>query len=94
MMKFIKSMYFIFQHRKDELNKRKIKFLYQEAFNYYYDVLELAEAAKTNVIELPFAIEKNAKNRAMNAVLKIIADGRINECYSKRIKQLKEMGVR
>ena len=93
MINFIKSLLFIFKHRKDEINKRKIKFLYQEAFNYYYDVLELLYASG-NVIDLPFAIEKTAKNKAMNAMLKIIADGRINECYTKRIKQLKALGIR
>ncbi|MBR0234063.1 MAG: hypothetical protein IJQ47_08445 [Synergistaceae bacterium] len=92
-LQFIKFVNFLCKSHKDEIKKQKIKFLYQQAFNYYYDVEEL-NYATGKVVELPFAKEKTAHNKATKALLKIIADGRINELYTKRIKQLKELGLK
>ena len=92
-LQFFRIINFLLKSHKDEIKKQKIKFLYEQAFNYYYAVEEL-NYATGNVIELPFAKEHTAHKKATKAMLKVIADDRVNELYTKRIKQLKELGLK
>ena len=92
----IDTLKFLFQlckSHKDEIKKQKIKFLYQQAFAYFYNLEELNYAAG-KVIELPFAKEQTARKKATRAMMYIIAKDKINELYTKRINQLKELGLR
>ena len=87
----------LYKERQDEIKRRKIIFLTQQAYQYYYDMQEGYER-KPYGIDLPeFILRKQAeKNRrqfaeynAAQVMLQVIADGRVDECYRKRIKELK-----
>lgn len=85
----------LYKERQDEIKRRKIIFLTQQAYQYYYDMQEGYER-KPYGIDLPeFILRKQAeKNRrqfaeynAAQVMLQVIADGRVDECYRKRIKE-------
>lgn len=72
--------------------KQKINFLYQQAYQYYYDLLETPH----HVLEVdfpPFIYEEQRKSTAVElaykALLDVIADGRVEQCYKKRIGAIK-----
>ena len=89
-LKYLKIAKEIINRKNDLLRQYKIKFLYNQAFDFYFDMEELKEQ-KDNVIELPFAKEHTAHKKAMNAILYLISKGRIDECYSKRKKELRKL---
>ena len=85
----------LYKERQDEIKRRKIIFLTQQAYQYYYDMQE-GQERKPYGIDLPeFILRKQAeKNRrqfaeynAAQVMLQVIADGRVDECYRKRIKE-------
>ena len=85
----------LYKERQDEIKRRKIIFLTQQAYQYYYDMQEGYER-KPYGIDLPeFILHRQAeKNRrqfaeynAAQVMLQVIADGRVDECYRKRIKE-------
>ncbi len=84
--------------RRDEIMRRKIRFLQREAYQYFYDI-EFTKLEAEKSVNIPFfmairQIRRRADEWAAKAVLDVIASGRLNECYTKRIKQLKEMGIK
>lgn len=95
---FIKLLELYKQHQ-DEIRNRKIEFLRQQAFQYYYDELGEPEI-KTSGVDLPeFILRKQAEQKrceianqnAAQIMLQVIADNRVDECYRKRVKELKKL---
>ena len=71
--------------------KHKINFLYNQVYRYFYDI---QETVKIQGVDLPAFIyeikrQKFAEEQAKKAMLEVIADKRVNECYSKRIRKIK-----
>lgn len=89
----------LYKQHQDEIRNRKIEFLRQQAFQYYYDELGMSEI-KTSGIDLPeFILRQQAEQRrceiasqnAAQIMLQVIADNRVDECYRKRVKELKKL---
>lgn len=88
---FISNLYENYKREQNDLMKHKINFLYRQAYRYFYDI---QETVKIQGVDLPSFIyeikrQKFAEEHAKKAMLEVIADKRVNECYSKRINQLK-----
>ena len=80
-----------YRQKQNEIRQRKINFLFDEAYQYFYDLLE---TPKVTDVDLPeFIYEEQRKRvaweKASKALLDVLADGRLNECYSRRMKELK-----
>jgi len=85
--------------KQDDIKRKKIEFLYQEAYKYFLD-LYLMKTAEHHIIDLPSflyetgrAICLEAKTNAERAVLDVIKADRVNQCYSKRIKEIKKFAA-
>ena len=83
----------------DDIKRRKTEFLLAEAYTYFLD-LYLTRTLAAKLPDLPpffyttgAAICTEAMNNAESVMLEVIRDGRINQCYTKRIKELKKMGL-
>lgn len=83
--------------KQNDITRKKIEFLYQEAYKYFLDVY-LDKITKENKVDLPpffyetgKAICAEAQSNAEQVMLDVIADNRVNQCYSKRLKQIKEL---
>lgn len=82
------------QKRKNEIRQKKINFLYNEAFQYFYDLQEAKEIINPGEIGfLPFVWEKQKRKQAeweaTHAILRLIAKDLIDISYSIRIKDIK-----
>ena len=94
-------LYQSYKKRQDDIKQRKIDFLEKQAFQYFYDIQEdIIVERNSDKVELPHFIQeqenekrrrKIAQDNASRAMLQVIEDGRVNECYSMRIKQLKQI---
>lgn len=80
-----------YKAKQDELKQKKIDFLTKEAYRYFYDLLEFPKLADVDLPE--FIYEQDRKTRAYQlatkAMVDVIAEGRLNQCYAKRIEELK-----
>ena len=95
------SLYEKYKKRQDDITKKKIEFLQEQAFQYFYDIQEnVAPINNEDKIEIPTFIQKIeiekrrikiARDNANRAVLEVVKNKKVNECYQKRIKQLKQM---
>ncbi|MCM1266215.1 MAG: hypothetical protein NC200_08465 [Candidatus Gastranaerophilales bacterium] len=88
----------MYQQKQNEIRQRKINFLCEQAFQYFYDIQPVPEIRPSGV-DLPyFILESNAEkrrceiayNNACKAMLDVITNNKVDECYSKRIKELKK----
>lgn len=80
-----------YKEKQDEIKKKKINFLMQEAYRYFYDLLEFP---KLSDVDLPeFIYEERRKRiayqKASEALIDVIAEGRLEKCYSARVKKPK-----
>lgn len=80
------------QERQNEIYNKKLKFLLNQAFQYFLDESDEILLAP---IDIPyFMYEKQRRDKAYNeavkALLDVVKDKRVDECYRKRVKQLKE----
>ena len=76
---------------ESEIRQRKINFLFDEAYQYFYDLLETPKVADVDLPEFIYEEQRKrvAWEKASKALLDVFADGRLNECYSRRMKELK-----
>lgn len=95
---FIHNLYEEVKKKQDEILRKKTNFLYREAYRYYLD-LYLIRTANERRVDLPaFLYEQGvvicseAKYNAEKVMLEVIKDGRVNHCYTKRIKELRKRG--
>lgn len=88
----------MYQEKQNEIRQRKINFLCEQAFQYFYDI-QPEPQIKPSEVDLPyFILEANAEkrrceiayNNACKAMLDIITNNKVDECYSIRIKELKK----
>lgn len=80
-----------YRQKQNEIRQRKINFLFNEAYQYFYDLLETPKVADVDLPEFIYEEQRKrvAWEKASKALLDVLADGRLNECYSRRIKELK-----
>lgn len=80
-----------YRQKQNEIRQKKIKFLFNQAYQYFYDLLETPEVADIDLPEFIYEEQRKkvAYEKASRALLDVLADGRLNKCYSRRIKELK-----
>ena len=80
-----------YRQKQNEIRQRKINFLFDEAYQYFYDLLETPKVADIDLPEFIYEEQRKrvAWEKASKALLDVLADGRLNECYSRRMKELK-----
>lgn len=80
-----------YRQKQNEIRQRKINFLFDEAYQYFYDLLETPKVADVDLPEFIYEEQRKrvAWEKASKALLDVLADGRLNECYSRRMKELK-----
>lgn len=83
-----------YRAKQDELKQKKIDFLTKEAYRFFYDLLEVPQVADVDLPEFIYEEQRRkiAYQKASQALIDVIADGRVNECYQKRMKELKNRG--
>ena len=92
----------IFEQKKsemDDIKRRKTEFLFAEAYTFFLD-LYLTRTRAAGIVDLPpffyttgAAICQEAMYNAEAVMLDVIEDKRVNQCYTKRIDELKKMGL-
>ncbi len=92
----------LFEEKKaemDDIKRRKTEFLFAEAYCYYLDLYLTSTIAAKTVDLPPFfyttgaAICQEARYNAESVMLEVIRDNRINQCYTKRVTELRKMGL-
>lgn len=80
-----------YRQKQNEIRQRKINFLFDEVYQYFYDLLETPKVADVDLPEFIYEEQRKrvAWEKASKALLDVLADGRLNECYSRRMKELK-----
>lgn len=98
LQRFIHNLYEETKRKQDDILRKKTNFLYREAYRYFLD-LYLINVANERRVDLPaFLYEQGvvicseAKHNAEKVMLEVIKDGRVNHCYTKRIKELRKRG--
>lgn len=96
LQKFIHNVFEEVKKKQDEILRKKTIFLYREAYRYFLD-LYLIKVANEKRVDIPaFFYEQGivtceeAKYNAERVMLDVIKDGRVNQCYTKRIKELRK----
>ena len=84
----------LYKKKQDEIRARKIKFLTEQAEEFYYSLLETPEIADVDLPEFIYEEQRKrfAKELASKAMLSVIIDNRVDKCYAARIKELKRRG--
>lgn len=98
LQRFIHNLYEETKRKQDEILRKKTNFLYREAYRYFLD-LYLIKVANERRVDLPafmyergYVVCKEAMYKAEEVMLKVIKDGRVSQCYTKRIKELRKRG--
>lgn len=92
---WVKNLYEKYKQSQDDLMKKKIDLLYKNTYKFYLD-LYLTGVQQNNLIDFhPAAyrlgITKSAlaSQLAMERMVEVIKEGRVNECYSNLTKYRK-----
>lgn len=89
---FVRNLWENYKRQQDELNKRKLNFLYQQAYINFYEQLLIKHTLRIGEdVDFHPSIyaKREAEARAKEVVLKVAADGRINHCYRARVEELR-----
>lgn len=84
----------LYKKKQDEIRAKKIKFLTEQAEEFYYSLLETPKIADVDLPEFIYEEQRKklAKEYASKAMLSVIIDNRVDKCYRERIKELKRRG--
>ena len=79
-----------YKAKQNELKQKKIDFLTKEAYRYFYDLLEFPKLSDVDLPEFIYEEQRKriAYQKASKALIDVIAEGRLEKCYSARVKQL------
>ena len=88
------------RQKQNELLQKKIDYLFDEAYKFFLDEY-LDRVAKEQIADLPpffyttgKVICSEARSNAEQVMIDVIRDGRVNQCYTKRLRQIKELNLR
>ncbi len=79
------------QEKQNEIYNRKLQFLLNQAYQFFYDA---QEPIVLSPVDIPFFMyeqqrKKYAYDEAVKALLDVVREKRVDECYRKRMKELK-----
>lgn len=93
---FLSNAYENYKKQQDELTRHKINFLFNQAYQYLYPQFfkkHIARIGSSVDFHPSIYAKKDATAAAIDVVMQVAADGRVNQCYQRRVKELKSMGV-
>lgn len=82
-----------YKRKQDELTRRKMAFLEEQAYNNFYEQYLILHIKRIgNKVDLHPSIyaRKDAQAKAREVVLQVAANGKIDKCYRARIKELRK----
>lgn len=93
---WVKNLLDKYKQNQDDFMKKKIEFLYKNTYKFYLD-LYLTGVEQKNLVDIPACLYKKgytksmiASQYAMEAMISVIKEGRINECYTKLVQLLND----
>ena len=92
---FLSNIYENYEREQDELKQRKLCFLYRQAYNNFYEQFLIQHTLRCKFeIDLPpfLYAERDARAKAIEVVLQVAKNNKIDQCYSARIKELRKIG--
>jgi len=95
--RFFHQAYIEIKKKQDDIKRKKIEFLYQEAYHFFLDSYLMKIAEKGAIDFPPYMYEtgkiicQEAQNKAEQALLAVIEADKVNYCYTKRIRQIKNL---
>lgn len=93
---FLSNLYENYKREQDDIKRHKLCFLYRQAYNNFYEQYLIQHTLRARFeIDLPpfLYAERDAREKAMEVVLQVAKNNRINQCYSARIKELRKIGL-
>ena len=91
-----------YKKRQDELRRKKIDFLVEQTY-YYFITLKIADMANSDAVDFHpslyaagIVIDSKCQSLALQAVIDnvlVFGARRIDECFSKAVKQFKKSGT-
>lgn len=99
-IEWVKNLFEKSKQDQDELMKKKIDLLYKNTYKFYLD-LYLTGVKQKKSVDFHPAIYKSGQTKsvaatqaAMECMISVIKEGRVNECYSKLTEHLKSKKVK
>lgn len=92
---YLKKLYNNYKSKQDELRQRKISFLFNQAYQNFYEQYLIQHSLK-DYVDLPAFVyaKRDATEKAIEVMLNVIKNGRVNQCYRARVEELKKMGLK
>ena len=90
---FISNLWENYKRKKDELTRKKMMFLEEQAYIFFYpQFLKLYADKLKNIVDIPefYYAEKDARAFAKKIVLDLSIKGRIDRCFKARKAELKK----
>lgn len=94
---FLSNLYENYKSEQNEIKQMKLRFLYDQAYNNFYEQFLLQHSLRCKFeIDLPpfLYAERDARAKAIEVVLQVAKNNRVNQCYSARIKELRKIGLK
>lgn len=94
---FLSNLYENYKREQNEIKQMKLRFLYEQAYNNFYEQFLLRHTLRSRFeIDLPSFLyaERDARAKAIEVVLQVAKNNRVNQCYSARIKELRKIGLK
>ena len=95
---FFSKLFEEYKSRQDDIKRRKLNFLFREAYKNFYSQCYIQHSIrqiKSGKVDLP-AFEyakRDARVAAIEVVMNIAKNNRINQCYTARINEYKKLGL-
>ena len=95
---FLSNIWEDYKRKQDDIKRRKLIFLYREAYKNFYSqcyIQHQIRIIKSGKVDLP-AFEyakRDARAAAIEVVMTVAKNNRINQCYTARINEYKKMGL-
>lgn len=92
---WVKNLFESYKQNQDDFMRKKIDFLYKNTYKFYLD-LYLTGVEQKSLVDIPAYLYRKghtksmiASQYAMQAMISVIRDGRVNECYTNLVEYLK-----
>lgn len=91
-----------YQKYQSDIKNKKIEFLKQQAFQYFYERQPVKNIVPQG-LDLPaFVLRQQEEEKrcsiaefyASQVMITVIAEDRVDECYTRRVKELKNLGIK
>lgn len=95
--RFFHQVFENIKKNQDDIKRKKIEFLYKQAYRFFLDSYLMKIVERGTVDFPPYMYEtgkiicQEAQAKAEQAVLEVIRANKVNYCYTKRIREIKNL---